>query len=116
MGVYWCCEESGKPFSRRGYVNPRNGKAYTPYAVWVAAMRWVIYHMDEARPYYIAEGSTLAEDERLWSEWVIKKAIRLLGDSSVDRFMAWVKDNGLEKYDYAYAEHFGKEPKYTREV
>jgi hypothetical protein len=97
-----------------GKINPNNGKPFTIMAIWHAAMRWVLYNSEEAKAIYQEQGSTLSDLQ--WEEWLVKKAMYVLGTSSRTRFLRWIERMGFEKYDYLYAEQFGLEQVYSRPV
>ena len=94
-----------------GIVNPNSGKAFTPMAIWNAAFRWVLKHPDDAREMYVEAGSVLSDVQ--WEEWLVHKAMYVLGASSKGNFMRWVRRMGFEKYDYVYAERYGLEAKHS---
>lgn len=85
-------------YNERGLINPRTSLPFSEMAIWMSAMRYVLAHPEEAKPYYEAErGSPYPEDE--WEEFLIKRVFQVYNYSK-SRTLKWAKRNNL--YDKHY--------------
>jgi hypothetical protein len=102
------CFDVAKYLAKAGVVNPKSGKQFTPFAVWHSSMKWVIFHPDEARPYYQAEHAPYAFDDEEWEKWLVLTAMRIFRNSR-GSFLRWMRVMKLdkEKYKPLYAKRYG---------
>lgn len=93
-----------------GVVNPKTGKRVNQMLFWYAAMKWVIFNPDDARPHFEKSNMRKFSDEE-WESWLVEKAMKpgLLGTSR-QRFFAWVRQFGFQKYEYIFKSRFGSFP------
>lgn len=83
-----------------------NGKPFTEMAVREAAIKWVLLHPDEAKPYYEDAGL----DEAIlggvaWDMWLLNTAIGIYKNQR-NTFLNWVAKMGFEQYEYHYADYY----------
>lgn len=93
-----------------GIVHPKTGKKINYMMFWYAAMRWVLFNPDDAKPIFEKNNMRKFSDEE-WESWLVEKAMKpgLLG-SSRHRFFAWIHERGFQKYEYVFKSRFGSFP------
>jgi len=69
-----------------------------------AAWRYVLENPVPARKEMEDHGIVMEDKE--WNETMVRRATFILGTSR-GRFEAWVKENGLENYEYIYKRRMG---------
>jgi hypothetical protein len=105
----------------RGYRNSRTGKPYTRMAVYIASIRYMVYHHEEVKDglfelWRVQNRIDDVTDEE-WEEYIVEKAAIYLGNNSKGCFMRWLAENPwAENYDYIYAKRFGIARKSQSEI
>jgi hypothetical protein len=70
-------------------TNSKSGKRITSQGVWLAANRYIINNMSEARPIFdqSLRANGILPTDKLWYDFVIPK-VKRLSKSAFDKFMA----------------------------
>lgn len=96
-------------YARRGvlytpYKEPFTPKPFSVSTISRRALMWVVEYPDEARPYYIKEGSRLTDEQ--WERWLIEKAMSIYKQSP-RTFFLWIEKNEFQKYEHVYIQRYG---------
>ena len=106
------CTRVAAELTRKGAKNAK-GIPFHSASIYMAIMRYVSEHPDEARPVYIAQGVELALDDDEWWVYVIKKAWTRL-KARPQGFVEWLDKWGLKVENYP--EIFGEYMPYLIKV
>ena len=113
-------EKASAILAKRGIVNGRTKKAYTPMGIQQAAYRYIIYNHEEVRPVMEnlwKEYNVGYVNDETWEKYIVNMASIVLGNSSKGRFLKWLEDNPkFKKYEYMYAIKYGIEADRRTEV
>lgn len=92
-------------YNEKGIINPRTSLPFSEMAIWVSAMRYVLAHPEEARPYYDQERGIPYSDEE-WEDFLLKRVFQVYNYSK-SRTLKWAKRNNLfDKYYDVWAKAF----------
>lgn len=92
------CTRVAAEMSRNGMKNIHD-VPYHSASVYMAIMRYVSEHPDEARPVYIAQNVEFASNDAEWWKYVVKKTWTRM-KSRPPGFVAWLDKWGLKVEDY----------------
>lgn len=100
-------EKAAKAMEEQGYKNKNTGLPFSAQGIYNSAVIWVCENHEEARPYYIKAGSTIAEDDQLWEEFLVQTyATRYRNQRNW--FVNWARANGFyRKHFHLFADYFG---------